>query len=79
MNAATNLLHSLRSQQLRALVIERASLKPADRIAVEELGAKAAKTATWAIPLSEIDTHNLTDKELEQIDILSGNYFDKVA
>ena len=69
MNAATTLLHSLRSQQLQALARIIGEPKPEDADRVRRFATLAG---------SFYDTRNLSDKSLEEIDTLSGYYFDRV-
>jgi len=69
MNAATNLLHSLRGQQLQALARIIGDLAPQDAEAVRRFAQLCGQL---------YDTRNLPDKSLEQIDVLSGKYFDRV-
>lgn len=69
MNTSTKLLHDLRAQQLQALARIIGDLTPQDAEAVRR----------FALLSGELyDTRNLSDKSLEQIDLLSGKYFDRV-
>lgn len=63
------LLHHLRGQQLQQLARIVGELKPQDAEAVRRYAQQASQF---------YDVSALTDKALEQIDIISGRYFDKV-
>ena len=66
MNAATNLLHDMRGQQLKALARIIGELKPEDADRVRRFTALSGQL---------YDTRNLSDKSLEEIDIMAGKYF----
>lgn len=69
MNTDNALLHSMRSQQLKALARIIGELQPADAEAVRRFAQLSGQL---------YDTRNLSDKSLEEIDILAGKYFDRV-
>ena len=66
MNASTKLLHDLRGQQLQALARIIGDLAPEDAEAVRRFAQLCGQL---------YDTRNLSDKSLEQIDVISGRYF----
>ena len=66
MNTSTKLLHDLRGQQLQALARIIGELKPEDADRVRRFATLAG---------SFYDTRNLSDKSLEEIDVMSGRYF----
>jgi len=66
MNAATTLLHDMRGQQLKALARIIGELKPEDADRVRRFATLAG---------SLYDTRNLSDKSLEEIDVMCGDYF----
>lgn len=69
MKRENGLLHSLRGQQLQALARIIGELKPADAERVRRFAALAG---------SFYDTRNLSDKSLEEIDVMAGQYFDQI-
>lgn len=69
MSADNALLHSLRAEQLKALARIVGELQPADAEAVRRFAVLSGQF---------YDTRNLSDKSLEQIDVLCSKYFDKV-
>lgn len=69
MSTATNVLHSLRGQQLKALVRQRYCLDREDGDRVDFF---------FDLCGIKYDTRNLSDKSLEEIDTLSGKYLDRV-
>lgn len=66
MNTDNPVLHSLRSQQLQALARIIHDLAPQDAEAIRRYCGLAGQL---------YDTRNLSDKSLEQIDLISGKYF----
>jgi len=66
MNTDSAVLHSLRGQQLQALARIIGELKPEDADRVRRFATLAG---------SLYDTRNLSDKSLEEIDAISGRYF----
>lgn len=69
MNTDNALLHSLRAEQLKALARIVGELQPADAEAVRRFAVLSGQF---------YDTRNLSDKSLEQIDSMAGQYFDRV-
>lgn len=59
------LLHSMRRQQLAALCINIQSLKPTDQRTVERYHSLVGK---------QFDMESLSDKSLEEIDVLCSKY-----
>ena len=63
------LLYSLRGQQLQALARIVGELEPQDAEAVRRFAQLAG---------AQYDARNLSDKSLEQVDEISGRYFDRI-
>jgi len=70
MSPANRLLHHLRGQQLKALARIVGELQPQD--------AEAVRRFLFIVG-PQYDMLALSDYALEEIDIISGRYFDKVG
>lgn len=76
MNTATTLLHDMRGQQLLALVrMSPRNADPEDMNRVRYLVAMCDGSPFYPETFS---TRNLSDKSLEELDTLSGKYFDRI-
>lgn len=64
------LLHSMRGHQLRALIEQQPHLELADQYTVQRYKELCG---------DQVDTRNLSDKSLEEIQTLCGKYFHQVA
>lgn len=69
MKSENTLLYSLRGQQLQALARIIGELSPPDAEAVRRYATLAG---------SLYDARNLSDKSLEEIDVMSSKYFDRI-